>query len=142
MLSHKIDGEHPASYSDLLLAAWKLERWAEARDSLLLKTTIIKGSNVSCPQALGNLFPSRKLQGNHNFIAQSAMVESVGTEGDYAAGPEWEEEVESLEDCQKDLGKVTRKVSLNAKEGMMKGSWAPQKPVVTQLASWDEAPRA
>ena len=48
-----------------------------------------------------------------------------------------------MKDGLKDLSKTTRKVSLNAKEGMMnKGGWAPQKPVVTQLASPDEAPRA
>ena len=35
MLAQKVDGEYPASYSDLLLVALKLERWAEARDPLL-----------------------------------------------------------------------------------------------------------
>ena len=34
MLAHKVDGEHPASYSDLLLATQKLERWGEAWDPL------------------------------------------------------------------------------------------------------------
>ena len=29
MLAHKVDGEHPASYSALLLVTQKLERWAE-----------------------------------------------------------------------------------------------------------------
>ena len=82
MLAHKVDGKHP-SYSDLhLCAAQKLGRWAEARDPLLLKTTTTGGSNVTWPQALGNLFPSRKLKGNHTFTAQSAIVESIGTEGD------------------------------------------------------------
>ena len=48
-----------------------------------------------------------------------------------------------VKDCPMDLSKVTRKVSLNAKKGMAKkGSWTPQKPVVTQLASPDEALRA
>ena len=37
MLAHKVDGKHPNNYSDLLLAAQKLERQAEARDLLLLK---------------------------------------------------------------------------------------------------------
>ena len=46
-------------------------------------------------------------------------------------------------DCPKDLSKVVRKVSLNTKEQMMKkGGQTPQKPVVAQLASPDEAPRA
>ena len=48
-----------ASYCDLLLAAQKLERQAEARDLLLPKTTTTGGSNVTQPQTSGNLFPSR-----------------------------------------------------------------------------------
>ena len=40
MLTYKVDGKYPTNYSDLLLVAWKLERWAEARDPLLSKTTI------------------------------------------------------------------------------------------------------
>ena len=120
---------------------------------------------------------------------QSAIVESIGTEGDWTVVLEGEEEVESSEgdpetpseiggtdqplrcivwfantvelyqkknqncfgcgssvhlvkDCPKDLSKVTRKVSLNAKEGMMKKECCtPQKPVVTQLTSQDRAPR-
>ena len=47
MLAHKDDGEHPTCYSDLLLAAQKLERWAEATDPLLLKTTTIGGLNIT-----------------------------------------------------------------------------------------------
>ena len=47
MLAHKIDGKHPASYSNLLLAVQKLERWAEVRDPLLPKTTMTGGSNVT-----------------------------------------------------------------------------------------------
>ena len=47
MLAHKVDGEHSASCSNLLLAAQKLERWAEARDPLLPMTTITGGSNVT-----------------------------------------------------------------------------------------------
>ena len=34
MLAHKVDGKHPASYSNLLLAKQKLEIQAEARDPL------------------------------------------------------------------------------------------------------------
>ena len=73
MLAYKVD-EHPAIYSDLLLAAQKLERWAETRDPLLPKTTITEGSNVTQPQASGNLFPSRKLKGQsyfHSLICHS-----------------------------------------------------------------------
>ena len=48
-----------------------------------------------------------------------------------------------VKDCLKDLSKTTQKASLNMKEGMMKkGSWSPQKPEVTQLASLDKVARA
>ena len=47
MLAHKVDGKHPTSYSDLLFAARKLERWPEARYPLLPKTTTTGGSNVT-----------------------------------------------------------------------------------------------
>ena len=80
-------GEHPASYSNLVLAAQKLERWAEARDPLHPKTTMTGGSNV----------PSRKLKGNCTFMAWSAIMENIGTEGDLTAELEGEEEVESSE---------------------------------------------
>ena len=78
MLAHKVDDEHPTSYSNLLLAAWKLERWAKATDHLLLKTTTTGGSTVNQPQTLGNLFPSRKMKGSHTFTAQSAILEDIG----------------------------------------------------------------
>ena len=95
MLAHKVGGEHPTSYSNLLLAAWKMERWAEARDPLLPKTTTMRGSNVTWPQTSGNLFPTRKLQGNCTFKAQSAIMESIGTEEEPSVKPEGEEEMES-----------------------------------------------
>ena len=191
MLAHKVDGKHPASYSNLLLAAQKLERQAEARDPLLLKNTTTGGSNAIQPQALGNLFPSRKLKGNHTFTVQSTIVGgkhwneedlSVKLEGKEEAGSSEGEDQETpngiggtnqlisyivhfanavelyqkknwncfgcgspdhfIKDCPKDLSKVTRKASSNTKEGMMKkGGWTPQKPVVAQLTSPDEAPR-
>ena len=48
-----------------------------------------------------------------------------------------------VKDCPKGLSKVARRVSLNEKRGMMKkGGQTPQKPVVAQLASPDEASRA
>ena len=75
MLAHKVDSEHPAGYSNLLLAAQMLEKWAEARDPLLPKTTPTGGSNVTHSQTLGNLFPSWKLKVSHTFTAQSAVVE-------------------------------------------------------------------
>ena len=82
ILAHKVDGEHPTRYSNLLLAAQKLERWAKARDPLLPKTTPTGGSNVTHSQTSGNLFPSEKLKGSHTFTAQSAMVESKGVAED------------------------------------------------------------
>ena len=97
MLAHILDGKHPASYSDLLLVAQKLERWTEARYPLLSKTTTTGRSNLTQPQALGNLFPSRKQKGNHTFMAQCTMVETIGTEGDSCAKPEGEEEAKSSE---------------------------------------------
>ena len=40
MLAHKVDGEHPASYSNLHLAAQKLERWAEAHRPFTIKDSL------------------------------------------------------------------------------------------------------
>ena len=82
MLVHNVDGEHPTRYSDLLLAAWKLERWAEAIDLLLTKTTSMGRSNVTHSQTVGNLFPFQKLKDSHNFMARLAMVESNGVAED------------------------------------------------------------
>ena len=72
MLAHKVNGEDPVTYSKLLLAAQKLERWAEARDPLLPKNTTAESSNIPHSHSQGNLFPSRKLKGNCTFTAQSA----------------------------------------------------------------------
>ena len=47
MLAHKVDGEHPTSYSNLLQAAQKLERQIEARDHLFQRTTTTGASNVT-----------------------------------------------------------------------------------------------
>ena len=77
MLANKVDGEHSAFYSDLLLAAQELDRWAEARDPLLPKTTTIGGLNVTHSQTPGHLFLSQKVEGNHTFTAQSTTVEAT-----------------------------------------------------------------
>ena len=106
MLAHKVDGKHPASYSELLLAVWKLEWWAEARDPLLLKPTTTGGTNVTQSQQLGNMYPSRKLKGNHTFTAQSTIVECVETEGDSTVGPEGEKEIESSEGDMETLNEI------------------------------------
>ena len=95
MLAHKVDGKHPSSYSELLPAAQKWERWTEAKYPLLLKTTTTGGLNVNWLQTSGNWFPSRKLKGNHTFTAQSTIVESTEAEEDSNVKPEGEEEAES-----------------------------------------------
>ena len=82
MLGHKVDGEHPTWYSDLILAAQKLERWAETRDPLLLKATPMGGLNVTHSQTSENLVPSHKLKGSHTFTARSATVENNGVAED------------------------------------------------------------
>ena len=69
MLAHKVDGEYPARYSDLLLEAQKLEKQAEAIDPLLLKTTPTGGLNITHSQTFGDLFSSWKLKGSHTTTA-------------------------------------------------------------------------
>ena len=69
LLAHKVNGENPVTYTELLLAAKKLERWMEARDPLVLKTTTTWSLNVTHSHSQGNLFPSRKLKGNHAFTS-------------------------------------------------------------------------
>ena len=69
MLAYKVDGEHLASYSNLLLAAQKLERWAEAMNPLPPKMAATSGSNMTHSQMPGNLFSSHKLKGNCTFAA-------------------------------------------------------------------------
>ena len=54
MFAQKVDGKHPTSYSSLLLATQKFERWAEARDPLLPKTITTGGSNAAQSQISGN----------------------------------------------------------------------------------------
>ena len=82
MLADKVDGEHPVSYSDLLLAAWKLERWAEARDPLPPKMAITSGSSRMGFQMPGNLFPLHKLKGNCTFATQAATIRNDEVEED------------------------------------------------------------
>ena len=41
MLTHKVNGENPVTYFKLLLAAWKLEIWVEARDLLFPKNLLL-----------------------------------------------------------------------------------------------------
>ena len=87
MLAYKVNGENPVTYCELLIAAQKLERWVEARDPLLPKTSTTGGSNVTHFHSQGNLFPSRKLKGSCTFTAQSAVVEDYGGEEDTGLKP-------------------------------------------------------
>ena len=98
MLAHKLDGEHPASYSDLLLAAWKLERQAEVRDPLPPKTAMTNGSTRMHSQTPGNLFPLCKLKGNCRFATHVATIGNDVAEEDPGVEPEGEEETESSAD--------------------------------------------
>ena len=84
----------PTSYSKLFLAAWKLERLAEARDPLLRKTTTAGRLNMTHSQTPGSVFPSWKLKGNCSFTAQSTTVENNKAEEDSGAKAEGEEEAD------------------------------------------------
>ena len=95
MLAHKVNGESPVTYSQLLLATQKLERWAEARDPLPPKTTTAGSLKVICSQWQGNLFPSKELKGNCTLTAQSAAVEDLEMEEDSGPKPDEEKEIKS-----------------------------------------------
>ena len=102
MLAHKVNGENPVTYFELFLAAQKLERWMEARDPLLPKSTSTGSSNVTCSHSQGNLFPSRKLKGSCTFTAQSTVVEDHETEEDSGQKPDWEKE--AMSSAEEDVG--------------------------------------
>ena len=87
MLTQKVDGEHPASYSNLLLVAQRLKRWAETRDPLLPKTTAAGKLNITHSQTPG---PFQNLKGNCTFTAQSTTVENNEVEEDSGMTPEGE----------------------------------------------------
>ena len=92
ILAHKVDGENPAGYSDLLLATWKLERRTEARDPLPPKTAVPSGSNAIHSQTPGNLFPLHRLKGNHTFTAWVATIWNDEVEADSSMKQEGETE--------------------------------------------------
>ena len=98
MLANKVDGENSAGYSNLLLAAQKLERRAEARDPLPPKTAVTSGSNMICCQTPGNLFPSCKLKGNHTFTAWAVTIGNAKGDADSGVKQEREGEMEPLAD--------------------------------------------
>ena len=103
MLAHKVDGENPAGYSDLLLAARKLERRAETMDPLPPKTTMTSVSNITHSQTSGNPFPSCKLKGNCIVTPWAVTIgsnefevdSSVEQEGDGEMEPSAGEEVKA-----------------------------------------------
>ena len=67
----------------------------EARDPLLPKTPTTGSSNVTHSHSQGNIFPTRKLKGNHTFMAQSVAVADCEPEEDSDPKPNGEKEVES-----------------------------------------------
>ena len=82
MLAHKANGEHPASYYNLLLVTQKLKRQAKARDPLLPKVAATNGSTMTCSQMPRNLFPSCKLKGTFSFAVHTATVGNDKAEED------------------------------------------------------------
>ena len=58
MPAHKVDSNHPTSYSELLLEARKLERWNKAIDPLFSKIILSGEANATQSQTSVNLFPS------------------------------------------------------------------------------------
>ena len=98
MLAHKVDGEHPANYSDLLLTTHKLERWAEVWDPLPPKMATTSGPNKTSSQTPENLFPSHKLKDNCTFTAQAATIGNDEVEADSSAKQEGEGGMEPLAD--------------------------------------------
>ena len=94
MLANKVSAENPVTYSKLLLAAQKLERWAEARHTQFPKSTTAGSSNVTCSHSQENLFPSRKWKGSHISTAWFAVIEDHETEED--SGPKTQREKRRL----------------------------------------------
>ena len=90
MLAQKVDGEHPASYSNLLLAAQKLEGWAEVRDLLPPKTLWLMDQTWCIVRCQGIVLLLCKLKGNCIFCHSicdcwkwhSRRVSRCGTRGE------------------------------------------------------------
>ena len=98
ILAHRVDGEHPVNYSDLLLATWKLERLAEAQDFLPPKMATTSGPNETHSLIPGNLFTLHKLKGNHTVTAWAVTVGNEEVEADSGAKQEGEGETEPSAD--------------------------------------------
>ena len=97
-LIYKVDDEHPAIYSDLLLATQKLERWAEARDPLPPKVVATNGLTVMHSQMPGNLFSLCKLKGHCTFTAQAVNIGNDTAEEDPGVEQEGEDDTEHSAD--------------------------------------------
>ena len=98
MLAHKVDGKNPAGYSNLLQAAWQLERRADTRDPLPPKTAVTSGLNVTCLQTPGNLLPLHKLKGCHTFTTWAVTIGNNMVEESSSAKQEGEGETEHSPD--------------------------------------------
>ena len=98
MLAHKVDGEHPANYSNLLLPAQKLERGAESRDPPPPKMTATSWLNMTHSQMPGNLFPSHKLKGKCTFATWTMTVGKDEAKEDPGEKPEGVGETEPSAD--------------------------------------------
>ena len=117
MLTHKVDGENPAGYSDLLLAAWKLEKRTEARNSLPPKTAVTSGSSAIHSLTPWNLFPSFKLKGNCTFTTWAVTIGNAEGKADSGVQQEEEGEMEPLADkevkCQAEQKEQIRQWSIS-----------------------------
>ena len=108
MSAHKVDGEHPASHSNLLLAAWKLIRQAEARDPLPPKMVATSGLNMMYSQMQGKQIPLHlpKLKGNYTFATwavtirndEAEEISSVKQKGEGEMMPSADKDVEYQEE--------------------------------------------
>ena len=120
MLAHKVNGENPFTYSELLLAAQKLERWVEARDPLLPNTTTgEKEAASSAEEDAGMLGKVGNVDPSLGYIMQFANVVELYQKKNHncfgCGSPD-----HLVKDCPKDLRKTARKVGLNLQEGTEK----------------------
>ena len=89
MLAHNVEGEHPASYSDLLLATQELERWAEARDPLPQKMAATSGLNMMHFQMPGNCtFATQATTIGNEEVEEDSSVKQEGGEKEPSADEE------------------------------------------------------
>ena len=77
MLANKVDSENFAWYSNLCLAAWKLERWLEARDPLLLKNHPNQGIKHNSFSDISELVTLLEVEGQsylHHLISYGGKL--------------------------------------------------------------------